>query len=327
MTDPLSLALTVAAALVAAGIAWVQWPRPPALDGERWFKVTLATLLRGRVESEGGDADRWERTVQSLVPYGESAAQRGALLDDPADLGPTYDPQTWLGPGLGWDAVARHANDDALGAGLRRVLPARWILVEGRPDRSAGQTVLPSLRAVLPDALVVPFGDGSLETLDGIARSAAPGPGDRMVLAGEEAGVARIMRALHANGELRDKVVAVVSVGGVIGGRDDEDGPYGRAAAADWLAASFVQRELETDVVRLTPWLAVQWRAPDVEPPGVPGLPLAAQRFPTPDAEGATAHTVEVVDLGALFTDRAPDPALVAKALVVVTTLWVASRR
>jgi len=319
LTDPLSLALTVAAAIVAAGIAWVQWPRPPALDGERWFKVTLATLLRGRVESEGGDADRWEQTVQRLVP--------NVSLDDPDELGPAYDPQTYLGPGFGWDAVARHASADVLTADLTRVLPARWILVEGRADRRTGPTVLPSLLGALPDALVVPFGDGAPETLDRSATSAAPGAGDRLVLAGEEAGVARIMRVLHANAELRDKVLAVVSIGGVIGGRDDEDGPYGRAASADWLAASFVQRELETDVVRLTPWLAVQWCDPDVQPPGLRGLPLAAQRFPIPDAEGATAHTLEVVDLGALPTDATLDPALVARALVAVTTLWVASRR
>jgi hypothetical protein len=319
LTDPLSLALTVAAALVAAGIAWVQWPRPPALDGERWFKVTLATLLRGRVEAEGGDADQWERTVVRLVS--------DAFLDDPDELGPVYDPQTYFGPGFGWDAVARDANADALRAALGRVLPARWILVEGRSDRSTGPTVLPSLLAVLPDALVVPFGDGAPEALDAIATAAAPDTGDRLVLAGEEAGVARIMRVLHANAELRDKVAAVLSIGGVIGGRYDEDGPYGRAASAEWLSASFVQRELETDVVRLTPWLAVQWRDPDVQPPGLRGLPVEAQRFPTPDPEGATAQTMEVVDLGPLPVDPALDPALVARALVTVTTLWVASRR
>jgi len=319
LNDPLSVALTVAAALVAAGIAWVQWPRPPELDGERWFKVTLATLLRGRVESEGGDADRWEQTVVRLVP--------SAFVDDPHELGPAYDPRTYLGPGLGWDAVARHATTDVLTADLARVLPARWILVEGRPDRAVARTVLPSLRALLPDTVVVPFGDGAPDPLDEIATAAAPDSADRLVLAGEEAGVARIMRLMHANAALRDKVVGVVSIGGVIGGRDDEEGPYGRAACADWLAASFVQHELETDVVRLTPWLAVQWRDPDVQPPGLRGLPLAAQRFPTPDAEGATAQTMEVVDLGALPTDPALDPALVARALVAVTTLWVASRR
>jgi hypothetical protein len=320
LTDPLSLALTFAAAIVAAGIAWVQWPRPPALDGERWFKVLLATLLRGRVEHDGGDAESWERTVLRLVPYGDNAAAKDQLLDDPTELGPAYDPATWLGPGLGWDAIARHPADEAVAAAVARVLAARWILVEGRPGRLVGPTLLPALRAELGDAIVVPFGDGNPEALGEIATEALPDAGDRLVLAGEEAGVARLVHLLHDNDALRDRVVAVLSIGGVIGGRDDEDGPYGTAARADWMAASFRQRELETDVVRLTPWLSLQWL-------GASGLSLEAQRFPEPDAEGATARTLEVVDLGPLPIDPALDPAIVARALVAITTLWVASRR
>jgi hypothetical protein len=187
--------------------------------------------------------------------------------------------------------------------------------------------VLHAFAALLPDARTVPFDDGATDALERVLRHAAPDVSDRLVLVGEEAGVARMLRTLHDAVDVRDQVVAVVSIGGVVGGRDDEAGPYGRAACQDWLAASFVQRELETDVVRLTPYLAVQWLDRAAWPPGVRGLALDAQRFPEPDAEGATATTVEVVDLGPLPADGGLEPGLVARALVTVTTLWVATRR
>jgi hypothetical protein len=363
---------------VAAGIAWVQWPRPPELDGERWFKLVLATLLRGRSDAAGQNAEAWAKTVLELVPYHPAgrfperkisnptaavlpgAAQPGetplvealarraepaarwawmydeddvgiaARLDDPADLGPAYDPATVLGADLGWDALAAWAaGDDRFREGLGRQLGAtKWVLVEGRSRRLPRQSsVLPAIAAVVPDAVVVPFGAGGEESLERTLREVAPEVSDRLVLVGEEAGVTRMLRVIHDAADIRDQVVAVVSIGGVIGGRDDDVGPYARAACQDWLAGSFVQRELETDVVRLTPYLAVQWLDRGAWPPGVYGLPLEAQRFPEPDAEGATATTVEVVDLGPLPADRNLDPALVARALVAVTTLWVSTRR
>ena len=47
MTDPLSLSLAGTAAVVAIAAGWLAVPRPPSLDAERWFKVILATLMRG----------------------------------------------------------------------------------------------------------------------------------------------------------------------------------------------------------------------------------------------------------------------------------------
>ena len=100
----------------------------------------------------------------------------------------------------------------------------------------------------------------------------------------------------------------MVSIGGVIGGIPDEAGPYGESACRDWLAAHFGHRDLDTDVVRRTPYFALQWLDRGAWPPGVPGLPLQASRFPEPHADGATAETVESVDLGPLWVDRAPPP-------------------
>src|SRR5690554_2298026 len=69
VTDPLSIAIAAAAAITAFVAGWVQWPRAPDLDGERWFKVALATLLRGEAEARGGTAEAWEAQVVRFVPY------------------------------------------------------------------------------------------------------------------------------------------------------------------------------------------------------------------------------------------------------------------
>jgi hypothetical protein len=356
--------------IVALAVGWLQWPRPPVLDGERWFKVSLCTLLRGRIEAAGGDVEAWEREVVRLVPYhpagrmperkvsnpvaaqipglalpGEQAlvealarrpdaAARWAWLydedpagldarfDDPTALGAACDWTALFGPGASWDSLAAWGRpgegDRVFLDALRRSVPARWVLVEGR-SRSG---VLAAVAAELADAAVVPWGE---DDLGPALRALAGEREDRLVLVAEEAGVARLLRALVGAADLRDHVLAVVSVGGVVGGRTDEEGPYGEAACRDWLAAHFTQSGLDTDVVRLTPYLALQWLDRAVWPPGIPGLPLQSSRFPEPSGEGATATTLEVVDLGPLPTDAPPE--LVARALVAVTSGWIATRR
>ncbi|MEZ4242105.1 MAG: hypothetical protein R3F59_39310, partial [Myxococcota bacterium] len=133
--------------------------------------------------------------------------------------------------------------------------------------------------------------------------------------------------ALADAADLRDQVVAVLSIGGVIGGRTDEEGPLGEAARRDWLGAHFNQLDLDTEVVRMTPYFAVQWLARGVWPPGAEGLPLQASRFPDPATEATLVETIEVVDLGPLPADRPLPLDLVARALVAVVLGWVRSRR
>ena len=69
VVDPLTLGITVVAGAVALALGWSELPRPPALDGERWFKVALATLLRGRMDAAKATPDEWEATVLAAVPY------------------------------------------------------------------------------------------------------------------------------------------------------------------------------------------------------------------------------------------------------------------
>lgn len=368
LTDPFSLFLAACAGLLALAAGWIQFPRPPALDGERWFKLALATVLRGRLEPAGVDA--WERAVARQVLYhpagrlperklsnpvaselptkalpGELAlitalAARpdpearlrylyeedpsglDARLSDPEDLGEDY-AFTVLGPEASWDALAAWGADrtDAFVATARRRVPATWVLVAGRPERQVGAPVLAALAAILPDAIRLDHGADVIAAvrphLEDLAR--------RVVLVAEEASVADLLRLLVARMDLREQVAAVVSIGGVIGGRADEDGTYGAKACEDWVEANFKQVSLDTDVVRLTPYFCAQWLAPGVWPPGVPGLPVQASRFPEPNGVGAPVTTVEVVDLGLLPVDADADA--VARALVAVVCAWVASRR
>ena len=259
------MSLSVAAGAVALAIAWMQWPRPPQLDGERWFKVMLATLLRGAVEGSGGDAEVWEATVkrdvlyhpagrlaerkvsnpsavvlpgaalpgeQALIEalaripepserwsrlYGDDAAL-DALLDDPNALGSDYEPEVVLGPGASWNELAAWgAGETTFREAVLRKLSARWVLVEGRPDRLVGPSVLDAIAHEVGDPVRVPFEGGDPEVLAARIREVLSHVGLRIVLLAEEAGVARLLRALADAGDIRDQVVAVVSVGGVVG--------------------------------------------------------------------------------------------------------------
>ncbi len=388
MTDPLSLALGGLAGVVALTIGWLQWPRPPQLDGERWFKVVLCTLLRGRAEAQARDADAWEAEVLRFVPYhpagraperkvanpvaavlpgaalpGERAllehlaaidgvferfswmydrdpAALDARLDDPVELGPVYDPRTALGPDATWEALAEWGGSDThegtFPSALAQRDRTRWVLIEGRPDRTTGPSVLAAFAEQLPDAWVVPWDDTSVAP-DGAAErfdlgehlaNALTDPEMRLTLVAEEAGVWSVLRALRDHAGLRDQVAAVVSLGGVIGGRSDaSEGPLSQSACHDWLTAWFAQRHLDTDVVRLTPYMAVQWLDRLAWPPGVPGQALQDARFPDPDPTGASAETVEVVDLGPLPVDPHLPLDLVARALRTVVVCWLATRR
>ncbi|HHO51699.1 MAG TPA: hypothetical protein ENK18_12700 [Deltaproteobacteria bacterium] len=364
--------------MIALGIGWLQWPRPPALDGERWFKVMIATLLRGHVDDQGDDPEQaaaWEAAVLRFVPYhpagrlperkisnpvaaalpgralpGEVAliealaALQGvserwahlydrdevgieARLQDPEELGAAYDPSTTLGPGAGWEDLADWgAQRGTFAAAVARTVPARWILVEGQGELPEAPSLIEALHAELSStAERISSGLGAAGLSERL--TALVGEGSRLVLVGEEAGVTQILRILAQHAEIRDHVLAVVSVGGIIAGIPDRDGPLGEVACRDWLGAWFTQRALDTDVVRLTPYFSLQWLDRRAWPPGIEGLPLANARFPEPDDRDATATTLEVVDLGPLPLDPQLPTQIVARALIAVVSAWIVHRR
>ena len=358
LTDPVSLGVLGIAAVTAAIAGWLEVPRRPALDAERWFKATFATLLRGRVEASGGDAAAWEAAVDRFIRYhpvgrfperkllNPAADPPGAWLDgeralheallqrrgigervawlyrddpvgaaarraDPEELGPAYRLGRAAGADLGWDAVAAWgAGDTRLAERLLQRLGARWaVCAEGAP---------------LASALAREVGAVSVEAWSAFD----PGPDGRWVLVCGGDAVADLLAKLVEAPGLRDRVVAVVSLGGAILGRSDVgEGPRSATVREDWMAQWYGQEHLDTEVVRLTPYMSVQWFDDSTAPPGVEGVPMQAARFPPPSPQQARVETIESVDLGPVPNDPELPFDLVARALLAVVCGWVDARR
>lgn len=357
MTDPGTVVAAALALGLSAAAAWLHRPSVEALEGERWFKVALATLLRGATEAGGGDAAAWERAVRRFVPYhpacrdagralstphlgvapgpprvGERAlmdalaaeasgearwralfegeASLDALMGDPADLDA---PEDVLGPEGAWEALARvGAGDAAAWEALRTRVDATWVVVEGHgPCAALGEALA---AAAGPRAVRVPVDRGVPEALVEVLSAADA----RWVAVGVGEGAPRVLRALVSEPALRDRLLAMLSIGGVLGGWSGQDGTYGEAALRDELAARFRADVLDTERSRITPYLSVQATDRGAAVDGVPGLSVAAQRFPPPP-EVPSVSTLEAVDLGVLpVAEDLPLP-LVARALMVVT--------
>ncbi len=379
MTDPLSLGLAAGTLGIALAAGWAWMPRPPPLDGERWFKLTLATLLRGETEASGGDAARWHEALRRHVPYhpagrmperkvanpiaarlpGAALPGELALLDalaqladadarwrhlydldpvglaarsaDPTDLGPDYALASWLALAprpdeTGWDVVAAWARGDPRPASALQGTGLRWILWEG-PERVGAPRVLPALA----DATGGERWPWPVSPAEETARAArleavAGALGGRCVLVAEDRAMIGLLAALAASPALRDVTAAVVSVGGAIGGEADAPAPFDDHTRSDWLGAHFTHDALDTERVRRTPYVSVQWLDRSAPVPGVGALPLGAQRFPEP-AVGSGPALVEVVDLGPLPAASDLPVVAVARALALVVSAWVASRQ
>lgn len=411
MSDPLVLMIAWAALAVALLAGWFAVPRPPKLEGERWFKAMLDERLRSIGVAEG-ERRRWVpyhpagRLIERKLAHPGLAAIDGAPLEGeqalvqawaalptvaarhaswvtggdrtglaPAALGPEHDPSRWLGPGHGWGRLADGVGAAAVVEAAEARQDARWVWVDGggspalAPRAARFATVVPwwwGLQADGFGAALAAWGEAlrglrgaevmwtSWEAVrqvaerlgeaqvalaaDGVRRrlwAAVEGaPASRRLLVGADGvGTTLVLRALVADMDLRDRVVAVLSVGGWIGGLPDLPGPCGEGRCKDWLDAWFRHELLDTEVIRQIPYLSVQWLDGAESPPGAGGLPVGAARFPEPQFVGGRflqpkeAPTVEVVDLGAL----SPDPALpldeVLTALRLVSALWSLSRR
>jgi pimeloyl-ACP methyl ester carboxylesterase len=207
-----------------------------------------------------------------------------------------------------------------LGVTLLERVAARWVLVGGREDQPTGG-VLSSLSDEL-GAWATPV--VSAADLDALGSDLDQETG-RVVLVGEDIGALECLRLLADRPALRDRIDAVLAISAPLAGVDDPTSPYARARWTDWMAHWFGHAQLDTDCVRQTPYMALQWLDPTVEPPGVVGLPLSEARFPLP-GEGPFPM-VEVVDLGPLLVSSPPPSDLTAKALVGVVCGWILTRR
>ncbi len=366
-TDPISLGIAAAAAATAVWAAWFHVRRPAAIDGERWLKVTLATLLRGRIDADGGSAESWARAVRAQVPYhpagrqpdrkvlhptavpdgplveGEQAlldalrkapdvAARwsllhdgtdetaNALLEDPIDLGPDYAPEAVLGPGTTWDDLASWAHDARFGTRLATRQPLTWVCFHSGPD-GAESTVLRALVAQWPHTAELEPNTDPREVIEPLVQ-----PGAKLVIAAEGDAVVDALEVMQKNAGLRDQVVAFVALGAPILGREGGPEAVSPSVREDWMGRWYSQQHLDTEEVRLTPYMSLQWLDRSGAEAGTARQPVAWARFPLPAQHSTDVETIESVDLGVLPRPGGPDDELLAKALLFVVAGWATQR-
>lgn len=152
-------------------------------------------------------------------------------------------------------------------------------------------------------------------------------PERRLIVAATGGAMPILLRALAERVDLRDRVLAVVSVGGAVGGMPDQPGPLSAAVADDWMAHNFQHGLMDVEILRRIPYASLQWLDVSAEVPGAGGVPIARARFPEPEWDGRAFRCVEPVDLGVVPVE--PDLPVddVVAAVRLVVDLWVLSRR
>ncbi len=343
-------------ALVLFGVAFSRTlPRPPALDWELYFKVVLATLLRGEVESEEGKADEWyargrkwiwfhpaaRNLSQKIAAPGEHEvpvpALEGelALVADLAALegtaarihrifgteGPDdllYDDPAFLGEA--------YAPSNLLGAGVDwdKVASFGEELVAALHRRcenvhwafvGASAALEEAMGAHLPSGKVHRIVPGTMEAMADALETAAPGRSDRLVVVVSGVEALQATQALHARPGLRDRVLGVVGVGARLGGE-----------GSAWMSQSFDHVSMDTEVARATSWFHLAFLVPEQVPPGDVDCPLEGTSWPSPPVPQSGRASIENVDLGVLPGPAGDYPAaLLGRALLVTVTARLAT--
>jgi hypothetical protein len=285
----------------------------PALEGERALVERLAAL-----ESP---AERWR------AMYVDDPRAVEALGEDPTLLGPAYSPERLVGAGVSWEGIA--AWDPAVPSALaRRLAHVAVAVVAAAPGAAsaAGGGDLPrsatevgglaglveALGAAAPDVAlraVHPGPDADPEGMTDALLALCDTPARRLAVVLRGGEVLALLRALAASPVLRDRVLAVISVGGPIASGPDEEAS---------LAELYTHERLEPELQRTTGFFAIT----DVDPEAPLGTPWAPQRFPdVPVADGGR-ETLTSVDLGPLPVGLQP-PLRLARALLVLIAAWV----
>lgn len=350
-------------------------PSPPDLDGERWFKSVLATLLRGAVEDSGGTVQVWEERVHREVlfhPAGRFPAEKvligsqfrpplplvegeqallerfdvlatpkqrwrwmfweeelgqAARLMDPVELGESYSPQRWIGAGFDWDGVAGAGVEFGACRQRLRSEGIRWVIFTDTSLHPVCQEWSASLKEELGEsALLLHWDENAVHLPDFLTQinDWIQAPSDRFVCLGIGRGVPLLLRTLAEDPALRDRVYAVVSIGGALRGTGEHE-LWGSASFNSWLEHHYDYVSLDTEMARETPYFSIGLS--DMEHPnlGFAGLGLDEMIFPELPAERAPVEGVSPISLGCLPM-QSDERHLAVRALWIFVTCWIRAR-
>ena len=310
--------------LLAAGLAvWavlLSMPKPPSLDWERLFKVSLATRLRGELEAADKGRNDWMVLLEELVPYhpaGRNPEEKIHTPDASTLPTPALPGERALTEALAtlpdrqarWERMyvnndqtrdALMSDPDELGSdySIRNFFgsEADWA---GIATWSEG--VRSGLSRKLEHIVVVGVG-GSLgdemtdlsglrgrtctvEALPELLPEILPNASDRMILFLEGSAALPMVQLLHSDPGLRDRVLMVISVGADLCSSEE---------SAAWMASHFTHAEMDTELNRRTAYASVQV----MSPPGSTSQKWAGQRWPVPPDSETGRAPIAPIDMG-----------------------------
>ncbi len=286
----------------------------PALPTERALLEDLARLEPGRA--------RFRRLLSD-------DAARSALLDDPRQLGPDFEPSRWLAPDCDWEALAGWAPPVA--AALARRLQDHHLVVVAASDQRRQASQLERALAQQVSSCQVDLAetsptDQATEALTGELLAILEQASERLLLVvlGDAGPLA--LAALAASEILRDRVMLVLFVGCPLAGVDHQApaglDPDSRRA---WLADAFQQEALDTEIRRSTPYCFLARLDPSASPPGDERTSWEHQRLAEPEVPRSGRRPIATVDLGGMPADeQALAPSVFARSLLLLAVFLLA---
>lgn len=301
---------------------------------EGWRKVQDPVACRIPVPAVPGELALMEGLRRAPTPrervrwmLREDAAGLDALAADPSSLGRDGDPATWVGPGIGWEDLARW-NQPVKDALVRRLAHVRIVVLHGSEDAARAEALrvdwASSGRTTDRCLGVDSLAEEAAQALVGQLLESAPERADRLaLLALGHAGPA-LLQALATSETLRDRTLVVGFLGCPLGGVAGEAPPgLDRESRTAWNEANFRHEVLDTEVRRETPYLFVPLLDVSADVPGDGRAAWADQRLDAPPVPPSGRCPVRPVDLGPLWTgeDAIPDDVLARGLLLVLLAM------